>query len=170
MKRGTPNEFLEKTAAMASGRRPTTAVFTEYKNSFRNLPNSHLALSQSPWRRHHPRCSRRRRVRPPKVTVHADDASRTSSTHHPSMSTPAWPQHLSTHATSHTTRHIDQDRLVPIVEHGMSCLCCSVILLLVQESAVASHKCRFRVRHFGRVLKSPYTSRASLSHGLHRHW
>ena len=156
---------------MALGRRPTAVLQSSLKGLCWKWPNSHLALSRS-----HPGVGTiqgalgRRRVRPPKVTVHADDASRTSSTHHPSMSTPAWPQHLSTHATSHTTRHIDQDRLVPIVEHGMSCLCCSVILLLVQESAVASHKCRFRVRHFGRVLKSPYTSRASLSHGLHRHW
>ena len=29
-------------------------------------------------------------------------------------------------------------------------------LLRVKESSAASHKCHFRVRHFGRVLKSPY--------------
>ena len=38
----------------------------------------------------------------------------------------------------------------------MSCLRCSVILLSVQESSAASHKCRFRVRHFGRVFALPY--------------
>ena len=63
------------------------------------------------------------------------------------------------HSTSHTARGHDCCR--SIAHLACHSLLSFWSLLRTQESSAASHKCRFRVRHFGRVFVLPYKYRTA---------
>ena len=91
--------------------------------------------------------------------MHVDRASCTSCTHYSFMRTPMRPCHTSSRAmslTGHNTPHTPWLHNCPHVAHWHDPL--FLHLLCVEESSAASHKCQFRVRHFGRVFDYLYKS------------
>ena len=87
--------------------------------------------------------------------MHAGTSAYTLIIHFSLVRTPARPQQSSAHTMRRAHCRMIT-RLSQCASHWWAM--CLLILLAVQESSAASHKCHFRVRRFDRVLTFPYKS------------